>query len=80
MQQSSSGGEAGGADGVGEQTAMTDAHVTVWQGVQQEAACEGGSGDAQRAELVVVGAVSPEERDVAVLHGDQALVADRDPV
>jgi len=68
-----------GAMAVGQEAVVTDALETRGQGVLQEEADEllGGHGHHLAKRVTVV---SPGKRDMAVLEGEQAVVADRDAV
>lgn len=65
---------------VGEKTKMPDLHEAARQDLEQESPNEFGGTDGHELLLVIVGGVSPAQRDLAVAEVDRAPVGNRHPM
>jgi hypothetical protein len=63
-----------GSPPMGKKAKVSDAHKTLWQQVKQKTTQELICGECHRSLSVAVRAVSPEECDVVIRKGDQAMV------
>src|ERR1700751_6091021 len=64
------------SEAVREQAIATDAHESLWQHVQKEAAQELHGFESHDALLAAMGIIPPAEADVLSVEGDEAVVAD----
>jgi hypothetical protein len=69
-----------GATAIAEEAVVTDSLQSEGQGMQQETADELMGADCHDLRLIAVGVVLPAKLNVVVIHRDQAVVGDGDPV
>jgi hypothetical protein len=68
------------ADGVGQEAVVADSDEAAGEHVEKETLEELDRSQSHDLLLVSVSAVLPAERDLILLHGNQALIGERDPV
>jgi hypothetical protein len=59
---------------------LANPHEPAWQDVLDKAAQKLQGGEPHRAGLMAVGVILPLKGDVLAIEGEQAVIADRDPV